>query len=91
MKIKLDYMGDLLIERNGTMKPQYCPYMSGGNNFVLCGDNCPMFGEPHIKHDPNDWKPGLSQIEGSVTLELCNGRILTCMEDEFTDNRNRKE
>ena len=32
MKIVLDFMGDLLIERNGKMKEQICPYRSSTRN-----------------------------------------------------------
>jgi hypothetical protein len=85
MKIVIDYNGDLLIERKGVMKTQYCPYMSGNNNYVLCGDNCPHFNEPKIKYVSGDI-PFISMI----VIELCNNKILTCTENEFTDERKKE-
>lgn len=87
MKIVIDYKGDLLIERNGKMKGQLCPYKNV--KYCYCGDSCPKFSEPCRKHNPNDWTPGNTSPKGVVTLELCDGKIWTCSEDDFSDNRTK--
>lgn len=85
MKITIDYMGDLMIERGNMMKPQNCPYMSRYNRAVQCGDTCPLFSEPQHKYD-------MMEVPYTyiVTLEICNGKVLSCKEKDFTDNRNKK-
>ena len=40
MKLKIDKDGNLHIERAGRWKKQTCPHAG------LCGDHCPLFGEP---------------------------------------------
>lgn len=55
MKIQIDEKGRLQIERAGAMKAQWCPYSEGVSQ-ALCGDWCPMFGEPDWKIDPENGK-----------------------------------
>lgn len=81
MKIVLDFMGDLLIERNGKMKEQICPYRSSTRN-QYCGNSCPLFSEPQFKYDTNE-----IPFTSTVTIELCNGKKWTCSENDFSDNR----
>lgn len=45
MKILIDQDGELWLERKGAMKVQECPYKHGTRG-ELCGDQCPLFGEP---------------------------------------------
>jgi hypothetical protein len=42
MKIVIDEVGNLSLERAGEMKKQYCPFTDD----ACCGDWCPHFGEP---------------------------------------------
>jgi len=42
VKVKINNVGNLLVERAGVLKPQGCPYKSGD---VPCGDWCPLFQE----------------------------------------------
>jgi hypothetical protein len=46
MKIKIDKMGQLEIERAGKMRGQVCPY---SQQEAYCGEWCPMFQEPDIQ------------------------------------------
>ena len=48
MKIKIDADGILWIERAGVLKEQFCPFDpgDGDDKCVMCGDWCPLFGEP---------------------------------------------
>ena len=42
MKIVIDEVGNLSLERAGEMKKQYCPFTDD----ACCGDSCPHFVEP---------------------------------------------
>ena len=46
MKAHITSAGFLELERNGKIKPQICP-MNGNRH--MCGDYCPLFGEPRMK------------------------------------------
>lgn len=76
MNGKIDSAGQLIIQRNGIEKPQYCPYRECGNR---CGDWCPLFGEPELNlgHFP-------SIHLNERSLRLCH---TTLTFTEFTDER----
>ena len=77
MKIKIDKKGYLWIERPGGWKMQEC--RPGGGNVLhvprkygptyeeiqygLCGDSCPLFGEPTLRRD--------FQTNAEDSLEVC--------------------
>jgi len=101
MKGKIDFNGNLLIERGGEMVLQKCPF---GNHD--CDQWCPLFGEPRSdKHngfvisshdvtvlkmirDPDILLDMEKETENGITrLKLCNGELVF---DEFTDERGKK-
>ena len=45
MKGRIDENGDLWLMRGGGDRMQECPH---ADTLVLCGDWCPLFGEPHV-------------------------------------------
>lgn len=48
MKGEINGEGKLLIHRGATFRPQMCPFVSGQEMYMRCGDWCPQFGEPSI-------------------------------------------
>lgn len=82
MKIKIDKMGLLEIERVGVWNSCTCPFHGGqdANRFPFgyCGEWCPQFGEPISLAGMVD--KALSK------LTICQGRILT---GEIIDERPR--
>jgi hypothetical protein len=78
MNGKISKESELHIERNGVMKPQFCPYNPYGlrsdNGMTACGDWCPLFGDPRPEHGT-----------ASAILDLCNHKQLFF--DEFVDER----
>ena len=66
MKIKISRNGNLEIERAGEWKEQYCPHCPRIPEERLCGDYCPLFGEPK-------YRTGLGE---QTTLEICDGKVL---------------
>ncbi len=63
MKGEIDRKGNLLIERAGKLRPQFCPYKD-----IPCGDHCPKFGEP--REDCITARDG-TYLNG-ITLPLCS-------------------
>lgn len=81
MKILINKKGALSMERMGTMKEQYCPYVGPHNNGpVSCGDWCPHFGEP-TRIDDKEFK------ETYKVIPICNGKQINF--DECTDERKK--
>ena len=64
MKGKISIAGALYIERNGVLKPVFCPFMTNGG----CNDNCALFGEPLSG----------GSLEYSTELSLCNKTLYFC-------------
>jgi hypothetical protein len=86
MKIIIDEHGDLYIKRVVRLKKQTCPFDADG---TLCGDWCPLFGEPETGAG---WSGGFNADNQFVqpgkepdTLTICQGRVLT---GEIEDGRN---
>jgi hypothetical protein len=71
MNGKISKESELHIERNGVMKPQFCPHnpyaLGSDNGMTECGDWCPLFGEiqglPYATHT-------------SFLVELCEKRLI---------------
>lgn len=84
MKIKIDEIGFISIERNGKMRSQCCPFTAtSAGGLVNCGDWCPLFGEPEpFSFDPITGDPTDSTIE----LDLCSKTLSINVED-FEDER----
>jgi hypothetical protein len=78
MKVKsfaLDKHGKLLIERAGNLKFQSCPRITTEGKWIICGDWCPLFGEPEE----------VSLITISfIKLEICEGHSF---QGRFVDGR----
>ena len=83
MKIKIDKEGYLFLERGGKMKEQQCPYHGCGRG---CGDWCPLF-DRDLKHDDIKDFDGILDMVGKKIFPLCNGTILVCRPEDFTDER----
>lgn len=79
MKIKIDVGGYLHLERKCEMKQQLCPQ---SDNDAICGDWCPLFGEPYADADAGG--------QGFYNLSLCN-TTLACYIQDFTDERKKGE
>ena len=47
MKAKIDDSGQLMVERAGGMKSQYCPYSAPVQGPSYCGDWCPKFEDSY--------------------------------------------
>lgn len=77
MKIKIDKLGYLNIERAGKMAAQDCPA-----THARCGDWCPLFGEPYR------WG-GENGPDTVMRIELCGGKTLICAPADFTDERGK--
>lgn len=102
MKIKIDKEGYLFLERGGKMKEQQCPYANiytpssfGGDHDIYpynsvdpkpCGDWCPLF-DRDLKHDDIKDFDGILDMVGKKIFPLCNGTILVCRPEDFTDER----
>ncbi len=54
VKIKIDKVGYLYIERHGRMTTQTCPFMTKVDDWAACNDYCPHFGEPKDDGHKND-------------------------------------
>ena len=65
------------------MKGQICPFIHPLDNFeLLCGDWCPLFGEP-----TQYYSDGVVVANGKTLLTLCHKTLVF---DEFTDEREQK-
>lgn len=73
MKIKINSLGNLEIERAGKFKAQVCPFRALDD---FCGDWCPLFGETYMT------SPYTGDPKHAMTI--CQGRILT---GEIIDER----
>lgn len=62
MKIKINRMGFLFIERAGEMKAQMCPYRDMSN----CGDWCPLFNIETKNEYENAGMPSMK--DGEIVL-----------------------
>jgi hypothetical protein len=79
MKIQIDKGGKLLIERAGKMKSQLCPfsfYSAHIDDWVYCGDWCPLFSEPFYTDE--------NRI---VHIGLCHRTEIHCKAKDFLDER----
>uniref|UniRef100_A0A6H1ZSH2 Uncharacterized protein n=1 Tax=viral metagenome TaxID=1070528 RepID=A0A6H1ZSH2_9ZZZZ len=82
MRVKIDEMGILVLERKGGETVQMCPVSQWYDDErecyenTPCGDHCPQFSEP-------------VRVDGglSVSLSLCHGKEIRCLEAEFIDER----
>jgi hypothetical protein len=72
MKAKINKKGKLEIKRVNEFKKQSCPF-SQSEPVFLCGDNCPLFGEPFI-------------TDTGVYIQLCH-KTLSLSPKDFTDER----
>lgn len=68
MKGIIDKKGALFIERNGEMKPQYCPYNDFDDN---CGEHCPLFGAPTLEVGAHPMNGEILRT-GFVSLPICH-------------------
>ena len=75
MKGLIHSNGCLSIERNGTIKLQYCPFLPG----IFCSDRCPHFGEPFPAPEP--------EMHQAIYLSLTCGHERLLVFDDFTDER----
>lgn len=86
MKGRIDESGTLWLERGGKERAALCPFhvssyqypMPGGSgsNRAVCGDWCPLFGEP---------KPiAVYEAKDQTTLTLCRTMIV------FTDFKDER-
>jgi len=76
MNIKINKLGNLEIERAGKFKVQYCPHSAT----MLCGDWCPLFGEPQpIKDGKKKWE----------MLNICRRVIPTDTGKKIIDERKK--
>lgn len=90
MKGKIDKNGNLRIERDSRRDgTTYCPFQQ--TNFwgkdVLCGDRCPLFGEPYQhteRRNPFSALDLSTELTGKTALSLCHKTLIF---DEFTDER----
>ena len=89
MKAHITSAGFLELERNGKSKPQICPMNS---NRHMCGDYCPLFGEP-VKLGPfemvvgDNGKREMKSTSGLSAIILCHGKLYV----ELTDDRPRRK
>jgi len=80
MKGKIGSDGALYLERGGELKTQYCPFETpaGSAGPSVCGDWCPLFGEPNVI--------GPGGVHAAYLGIRCgNSRILQF--DDFADER----
>ena len=77
MRIQINSRGNLRLERAGSLLKQYCPFVQAedGQKDDECGCWCPLFSEPE------------EGVDGVVCLEICHGKKLKCVRDEFEDRR----
>lgn len=73
MKAHITPSGFLHIERSGKMKPQICPM---NNNKQMCGDWCPMFGEPKWEEVTRITSKSTSEtlLTADAIIQLCHGK-----------------
>jgi hypothetical protein len=87
MKILIDNMGCLHLERAGKMKKQLCPFSVLNPNGAPpgCGDWCPMFGEPEFTGVNSS---GAYSVD-CFTMTICGAgrREILFERDSFTDER----
>ena len=87
MKGRIDRHGSLLLQRGTKFKPLSCPFQE---NETLCGDWCPLFGEP-VNHLPMDSNfTGDQEKPYSVSLKLCRTELSFQIDDDpknFEDQR----
>ena len=72
MKGKINEKGYLEIKRTTRYMVQWCPFSNGQS---MCGDWCPLFGEPVYEKD------------GRVLLTICQNSWFDFKKDDFTDER----
>ena len=83
MKGKINNEGKLYIERAGVMKQQLCPNSFSEAVPYMCGDWCPMFGEPSREYMCTIM--GQDCFSKNTTLTICNNKTITFT--EFKDER----
>lgn len=76
MKIQIDPNGDLLIERAGNLKPQFCQRITGEDGRYRCGDSCPLFGEPFWRNREH------SGEKYDESIQLCYIKLNGHIEDK---------
>jgi hypothetical protein len=79
MKIEINKQGYLNLERAGQMKSQLCPhnfYSTRLDDWVHCGDWCPLFSEPFYTDE--------NRI---VHIGLCHRTEIHCKAKDFLDER----
>ena len=86
MKGKIVKEGWLQIQRKGEFKEQYCPKRIEHIE-RLCGDWCPLFGEPEVQHFTNTELSNGHQIvnDRKIVINICQDKQLRF--DEFEDER----
>ena len=94
MKGKIDKDGNMCIERDSRHDGAvYCPFQQ--TNFwgkdVMCGDWCPLFGEPYPhteRRNPFNALDLSTELTGKTALSLCHTTLIF---DEFTDEREKTD
>jgi len=83
-KILISESGFLSLGRKGGIKQMHC--VNAGNRPRMCGDHCPLFGEPE---EYDIVKRATISVEHGefVGIEICENRLLTCRKSEFVDSR----
>ena len=77
-RIVINRYGELLLNRAGQLKKQYCPNGSIGR--IACGDWCPKFNEPvNVNNEDKTVY---------VELEICSCIAYAYKPEEFEDQRN---
>ena len=66
----IDSKGKLLIEREGTLQYQFCPFSTSEE---LCGDWSPHFGEPMINQP---YITNGEHRESASWLVICQGKTI---------------
>lgn len=90
MKGRIDKDGTLYIKRDSRHDgTTYCPFQQTNlwGKDVMCGDWCPLFGEPYPHTERANPANGLDRrmVEtGQTVLMLCQTALIF---DEFTDER----
>lgn len=89
MKGKIDKYGHLYIIRVRAEIGQFCPFHDNDldGRLHVCGDWCPLFGEPYPHTERANPTNGLDRrmVEtGQTVLMLCQTALIF---DEFTDER----
>jgi len=89
MRMTIKNNGMLLIERNGIMTTQFCPFVTTDSK---CGHWCPHFSEPQSNDTEMEKqkKAGKEFYIPTVTIKICHGKEITVMEHQFNDERKSK-